>query len=93
MMLRAQLCARSFGILGFAPSSSSDQSNILTHSFVFPDSCRFSLQFLTLSNPRKFNKSAFISCKNHSHGKFHPKSHHHQPDDEYVEASLLISGI
>ncbi|XP_021731071.1 bifunctional nuclease 2-like [Chenopodium quinoa] len=91
MMLRTELCVRNnIPNLGFGPSSSSDQS-VLTHSLSFPNSCRFSLQLLALSNPRKFHKSAFISCKSHSHGRFYPESHHHQPDDEYLEASLLIS--
>lgn len=92
-MLRTELCLRTFRSLGFGPSSSSssDQSNILTNSFIFPNSCRISLQFLNLSNPKKFNKSAFISCKNHSHGNFRPNSHHHYHEDEYLEASLLIS--
>uniref|UniRef100_A0A803MBD4 BFN domain-containing protein n=1 Tax=Chenopodium quinoa TaxID=63459 RepID=A0A803MBD4_CHEQI len=92
MMLRTKLCVRNnVPILGFGPSSSSDQSNVLSHSLSFPNSCRFSLQFLALSNPRKFHKSAFMKCKSHSHGRFYPESHHHQPDDEYLEASLLIS--
>ncbi|XP_010683029.2 bifunctional nuclease 2 [Beta vulgaris subsp. vulgaris] len=87
-MLKAQLCLRTFQISGFGPSSSLDQSKYFTHSLKFPNSSQFSLQFLT---HKKISKSGFISCKNHSHGKFYPKSYHNQSDDEYVEASLLIT--
>lgn len=90
MMLRTELGVRNFQILGFG--SSDHQSTFLSHSLMFPNknSCRFSLQF---SIPNKCHKSGLISCKNHSFGKFQPKSYNYQPDDEYVEGSLLISGI
>ncbi|KAL2939719.1 Bifunctional nuclease 2 [Bienertia sinuspersici] len=91
-MLKAQLCGRSFQISGFgSSSSSSDQFSFLTHSLNFPDSCRFSLQFSSISTDKKCRRFPCISCKSHSHGNFAPKSYGFEPNDEYIEASLLIS--
>ncbi|CAO2829481.1 unnamed protein product [Amaranthus hypochondriacus] len=88
MLMSADLCVRGFGISRFGSSSSSDQSTFLKNSFLFPNSNRFSLRFI---DPHKIRKSACISCDNHSHGNFDSKSHRHQSEDDYLEASLLIS--
>ena len=88
--MSADLCVRGFGISRFGSSSSSDQSTFRKNSFLFPNFNRFSLRLI---NPQRIRKSACISCDNPSHGNFDFKSHRHQSEDDYLEASLLISGI
>ncbi|KAK8716851.1 hypothetical protein V6N13_044146 [Hibiscus sabdariffa] len=89
-MLGAQLCSRTFST--FWVFSDSSNAYHPTPSFSFPSLRLYSIRLHFTANRRPSPKRVVISC--HSiHGRFGPQfSNEDDPDHQFLEASLLVSG-